>query len=363
MKKIGKILTLLAAGALSATLFGSCAQMEKVLETYTPAESPKTMYEIAVENGFMGTVEDWLASLVGPQGETGAAGADGANGAAGEQGLQGIQGESGVSIVDVEVSVTVDEDGQELMTFVFKFSDGTKKTVTTMKQTKVTVSAVEGTQGIIDAVANGADTVELGEGTYDMPAIQNKKFMLTGTKDTIINLKTEVYTDGSTITFKGVTLKGRNGNSNGSWYTHQLVRSKQIIFEDCVITDSITTYGNSIFRNCTFHTDVYDYSVYLYSGTEHFIENCTFNSNGKMLKLYSENTALTSNVTVKGCTFNSDNAEVKKAGIEIDSTFSTYYVNIENCTVDNNKVVKVWNSDAGKDANTYVTIDGVAVNV
>lgn len=31
----------------------------------------KSAYEIAVMNGFDGTVEEWLASLVGPQGEKG----------------------------------------------------------------------------------------------------------------------------------------------------------------------------------------------------------------------------------------------------------------------------------------------------
>jgi len=37
-------------------------------------------YEVAVINGFSGTEEEWLASLVGPQGPEGPAGADGANG-------------------------------------------------------------------------------------------------------------------------------------------------------------------------------------------------------------------------------------------------------------------------------------------
>lgn len=41
-------------------------------------------YEIAVQNGFVGTEVEWLASLVGPQGP---AGADGADGAPGEDGL------------------------------------------------------------------------------------------------------------------------------------------------------------------------------------------------------------------------------------------------------------------------------------
>lgn len=63
-------------------------------------------YEVAVENGFVGTEEQWLASLVGPQGDTGATGATGpqgetgatgATGPQGPQGIQGIQGETGAT--------------------------------------------------------------------------------------------------------------------------------------------------------------------------------------------------------------------------------------------------------------------------
>lgn len=66
-------------------------------------------YEVAVEEGFVGTEEQWLASLVGPQGETGATGATGATGPQGPQGdtgatgpqgpqgIQGIQGETGAT--------------------------------------------------------------------------------------------------------------------------------------------------------------------------------------------------------------------------------------------------------------------------
>lgn len=55
----------------------------------------ESAYEIAVSNGFVGTEEDWLASLIGPQGPTGPAGADGATGPQGEPGPTGPQGEAG----------------------------------------------------------------------------------------------------------------------------------------------------------------------------------------------------------------------------------------------------------------------------
>lgn len=40
----------------------------------------KSAYEVAVENGFEGDEQAWLASLVGPKGEKGADGSDGTNG-------------------------------------------------------------------------------------------------------------------------------------------------------------------------------------------------------------------------------------------------------------------------------------------
>lgn len=52
-------------------------------------------YDVAVENGFSGTEEEWLDSLVGPQGPTGPTGATGATGATGPQGPAGATGPTG----------------------------------------------------------------------------------------------------------------------------------------------------------------------------------------------------------------------------------------------------------------------------
>jgi hypothetical protein len=54
-------------------------------------EDGASAYEVAVANGFIGTESQWLASLVGPQGE---------KGNTGEQGPQGIQGLPGVDGAD-----------------------------------------------------------------------------------------------------------------------------------------------------------------------------------------------------------------------------------------------------------------------
>ena len=64
MKKKNILLTLAMIGALSLPMcFGSCVEQ-------LPAEKPKTLYEIAVENGFEGTVEEWLDSIIGDDGKS-----------------------------------------------------------------------------------------------------------------------------------------------------------------------------------------------------------------------------------------------------------------------------------------------------
>jgi hypothetical protein len=57
----------------------------------------QSAYEVAVENGFVGTEEEWLEYLrQGPKGDKGDKGDTGEQGPQGEQGTQGIQGIQGV---------------------------------------------------------------------------------------------------------------------------------------------------------------------------------------------------------------------------------------------------------------------------
>lgn len=81
--------------------------------TYAPAQGGSsavtyyvTAYGLAVQQGFSGSLDEWLASLIGPQGEPGTVAFEeltaeqlemirGPQGVQGEQGPQGIQGEQG----------------------------------------------------------------------------------------------------------------------------------------------------------------------------------------------------------------------------------------------------------------------------
>jgi hypothetical protein len=72
----------------------------------------KSAYQVAVDEGFEGTKQEWLDSLVGPQGERGEKGEQGPAGADGEDGTNGVDG----------VSVTgATSDGTNI---TFELSDG-----------------------------------------------------------------------------------------------------------------------------------------------------------------------------------------------------------------------------------------------
>ena len=69
-------------------------------------ENGKSAYELAVEGGYTGTKEEWLASLKGEKGDQGEPGQNGADGAPGEKGEPGEPGRDGVD----GIIPTIDEE-------------------------------------------------------------------------------------------------------------------------------------------------------------------------------------------------------------------------------------------------------------
>lgn len=126
MKK--KLIALLLACLMVCTpVFTACNQDVNQIETVTgepgrdgadgkdgvdgkDGQDGKSAYELAVEKGYKGTLEEWLASLIGEAG---------ANGKDGTQGKQGIQGEPGVGVTNAYVNeeyhlILVLTDGTEV---------------------------------------------------------------------------------------------------------------------------------------------------------------------------------------------------------------------------------------------------------
>lgn len=61
-------------------------------------------YEVAVDNGYVGTQQEWLASLQGPEGDPGAPGAPGAPGEPGAPGSPGAPGDDGLSAYEIALA-------------------------------------------------------------------------------------------------------------------------------------------------------------------------------------------------------------------------------------------------------------------
>lgn len=94
MKKLVKAIAVLGLAAAMALPLAACG------------EAGKSAYDIAVDHGFVGTEEEWLESLRGPQGEKGEQGEQGPQGEKGEQGEQGEAGTPGTT-----PTITINEDG------------------------------------------------------------------------------------------------------------------------------------------------------------------------------------------------------------------------------------------------------------
>lgn len=79
------------------------------LVTKVSGGAGKSAYEIAVEEGFEGTQQEWLESLKGKDGINGVDGKDGANGKDGVDGKDGAKGDNAPNITGAKA--TVDESG------------------------------------------------------------------------------------------------------------------------------------------------------------------------------------------------------------------------------------------------------------
>ena len=97
-RKFLKAMALVLSSTLLLITLASCGiQIPTGLQgTPGPAGADgKSAYELAVENGYKGTLTEWLASLVGEVGPAGKDGENGADGKDGENGTPGKDGENG----------------------------------------------------------------------------------------------------------------------------------------------------------------------------------------------------------------------------------------------------------------------------
>lgn len=136
------------------------------------------------------------------------------------------------------------------------------------------------------------------------------------------------------ITVRNLNLVGQDEDANGDAnHGAGFVYADKLLVEDCVFTKSQCLWNAGAtytIKNSTFNCSDLGSKYAMWTrgnGTWNF-ENCTFNTNGKAIKLYHS----TGTVNVTGCTFNVTNLQADKAAVQDDTPSGSLTVTVTGCT-------------------------------
>ena len=209
------------------------------------------------------------------------------------------------------------------------------------------------------AAASG-DTIQLGEGKYTLYGVssvnttkgKNLTFVGQGANKTGWNIGAEVpdpanfgteyngdysFDGAGTITFRNMTLQSGAADYLG------FIRADNTIVENCTVNGKTFYWGykSAKFTNTTFNCPTGDYALWTYSSPTMTFDNCTFNSTGKIINVYTDAGAGKNDITVNfnNCTVNNTGASLKPVLNINDSNMGgcKYILNITG----NNKVTGV----------------------
>ena len=174
--------------------------------------------------------------------------------------------------------------------------------------------------------AESGDTIILGKGNYTLYGIssdgttKNKDLTFVGQGPDVTawnigakvpdpaNFGTEYNGDYSfdsakTVTFKNMTLRSGNVDYLG------FIRIDKTVVEDCVINGKTDYWGytSAEFNNTTFNAPSSNYALWTYCSPTMTFNNCTFNTTGKAVNVYTDFSAGKHDIRVyfNNCTVNS----------------------------------------------------------
>lgn len=196
------------------------------------------------------------------------------------------------------------------------------------------------------AAANSGDTIQLGVGNYTLYKVsseghtkgKNLTFVGQGADKTGWNIGAEVpdpnnygteyngdysFDGAGTITFKNMTLRSGEADYLG------FIRANNTVVENCVINGKTFYWGyqTATFSNTTFNCPKKgDYAIWTYSSPVMTFDNCTFNSYGKVINVYTDYGAGKNDITVNfnGCTVNNSGSSLKPVLNINDSNMGSY---------------------------------------
>lgn len=181
---------------------------------------------------------------------------------------------------------------------------------------------------LVDAVreAESDDTIELGEGNYTLYGIKsddttkgkNLTFVGQGPDKTAWNIGDKVpdpklfgseyngdysFDGAGKITFKNMKL------CTGAKDYLGFIRPDQTVVDHCEIYGRASYWGytSAVFTDTTFYAPPFDYAIWTYSSPTMIFDNCTFNTTGKAVNVYTDFSAGKHDITVyfNNCTVNS----------------------------------------------------------
>ena len=196
------------------------------------------------------------------------------------------------------------------------------------------------------AEAQSGDTIELGEGNYTLyeegknnhakAGNKNLTFVGQGPDKTAWNIGALVpdpanfgteyngdysFDGAGTVTFKNMTLRSGNVDYLG------FIRIDNTVVENCVINGKTDYWGytSAVFTDTTFNAPSSNYALWTYSSPTMIFDNCTFNTSGRAVNVYTDFSAGKHDIRVyfNNCTVNSSSLNKQALNIN-DSNMRPY---------------------------------------
>ena len=186
-------------------------------------------------------------------------------------------------------------------------------------------------EAAVTAAESGA-TITLGEGKYTLYGVSSVNttkgkdltFVGQGADKTGWNIGAVVpdpanfgteyngdysFDGAGTITFRNMTLQSGAANYLG------FIRADKTIVENCTVNGKTFYWGytSATFTKTTFNCPTGDYALWTYSSPMMTFDECTFNSTGKVINVYTDYGAGKYDITVnfKNCTVNNTGESLK----------------------------------------------------
>ena len=255
--------------------------------------------------------------------------------------------------------------------------DGVTVTNVTVKKTLIDAVASD-TDELTAALADNKKNIVLKAGEYELggATFGASEVNIVGDdrEKSVVKVSKSIYADGKTINLKNLTYSvpaGLTYNESNFAFIH---RAAEFNMEGCVIADGRLriNVSKSVIDNCQFNVSTSNgfdgYALFYYgnNNSEVTVKNCTFNTAGKAIVVYSEGACIY-NLDVNGCVFTSD-ASTDKAAIQMHTEWGiSGTLDITNSTATGFAAVNngLWNelNNSTKEPTTKfdVTVDGVKV--